>query len=790
MLACRPMLSLAVAVMAGVLLERYIPLFENYWPYGLLILAVAIGLFSMTKARSPTAFPESLPEEYRPLVAPMPGFFASRGLNRFILILCLGAAFVGMARQAAWRRELDPDRLPGKRWFNAGLVALAPSHAYPGETGGVSIRADLVEVNGQPVAGLPLRLRSNDDFTFRRGDVLHCRVEKMGVYPPAYPGAFSFAFFIERDRQLGTVRIVKPFPARENDTRPKLRVTPRYDPPLRLRTMRVVDDIRGVAIRQTLDYGGSQGGLLAAMLFGYRKNIGDDVRDVFRRVGIGHVLAISGLHVGLVVLMFWWFGGWLRLTSRPRALVSLFLTALYWGLTGGQVAATRAALMASIHLLGIAYGRRADMLNSLGAAAFLIALHNPTAPLDVSFQLSFTAVVFIYMAMRRLPDTEPERRTPDPRYNAVWRRRTVRKIVSLTWLSIATWVGLFPIIALVFQQVNLAGLPINIIVIPWMSVVLAGGLLMPLVGWIPGVGWLLAAPSHALTWFAGVVDAVPGSSFAAHAPAKSWIFVFYLFAALWMMRPMVPIGRIRRRWDFFALCGILVGAGGIVFTMRSYAPPASGRIAMLPGAGLGIVAAEAPDGSIAVFGKPRRGGMNEAAWLHYLHRGGKAAIVSVGKMERGDLSAFAWRYPIAELTVLKNIEKADANAGSGWLETPGAPGIDYAVWRDERGRLIWLSVRAGDKCLTTIPRISVNRFAGLLAERIAGYDAGLFSLSFYDSSPEWHIAAESPVPAAVRGRLPEGGGAAFFRKTDYGVLLLDEGVKAFDGVEWRDIGLK
>lgn len=780
MLACRPMLSLAVALLAGILIERYLRCFANVWLFAALAFAVCGLLFFLSPQRYSSSIPESLPASYARHIVPVPGYFARRGLNRFILLLCLAAMIAGLARQYAWRRARVPERLPEKHWFTARLVAREPSHSFPGEDGYVSVAAGLISVDGETVDAIPVRLRCGEVAPFRRGDILYGRVRRMGDAPPAFPGAFEFGFFLERDGLLATLQAI-----RSNKSVNALQVTPTGSVPFFQRCMRLIDSVRGLAIRRTLEYGGSQGGLLAAMLFGYRKNIGDEIRDSFRRVGIGHVLAISGLHVGLVVGMLWWLGGWVGWTSRVRATVCLLLALFYWGLTGGQVAATRATLMAVIHLAGIAGGRRGDMLNSLGAAAFFIALWNPSAPVDVSFQLSFIAVVFIYMTLRRTPPPEPERRTPDPRYNAVWRRRIAREIAGLVWLSIATWVGLFPIIALVFKQVNLAGLPINIAVIPLMSLVLAGGLLLPWLGWIPGVGWLLTLPSWLLTKLAGIVDVLPGSSFPVHAPGYVWIVLFYLFVAALMIAPMIPAGRFRWRWNTLAAAALALSFLGILVSMRSRPAPQGGRIALLPGAGTDLIAAESPEGGLAIIGTVRRGGINEAAWFHYQHRKGPVAVVSMGVTPQESLSALSWHYPLYGLTVVPATRKADAKSATGWLPVPGAPGVECSLTRDEKGRVLTLGVKTGDKSVMLMPRIRAERFAEIMAD--ADTVPSLTSVYFSESQPRLPDGFSLSKPVAVRGRLPAGADACFFRRTNFGVLLAGDKPSGFDGSRWRPI---
>lgn len=586
MLACRPMLCFAVALMSGIVLARYHPEAHALSLYGWPAFALLAVCYCVRPGKPPQPPPAGIPVAYVPHIIPRAGFIARHGLGAGVLLLCLAFFLVGLTRQACWEESRDPARLPQRRWFQATFQAMAPSSEHGGEAGRWRVPARLLTVDGKAAGGVPVRLSGPREGEFRRGDMLTARVHMGTVHPPTYPGAYDFRFWLERDGLVASMDVTR---SRKFKSAKPYQIIPVDSVPVSTRFRRLLDDIRFKAIGKTLVHGGSEGGMLAAMIYGYRKDMPGELRDAFRRVGIGHVLAISGLHVGLIVGLLWWLGGLTGWNIRVRAVTCLALSLVYLGLSGGQVAAARATVMAVIHLAGIACGRKSDMLNSLGAAAFLIALANPTAPLDVSFQLSFTAVVFIYIAMNRSPGDN--RRAPTPSRHAgesALVARVRRELSSLVSLSIATWLGLYPIIALVFNQVNLVGLPINIVVIPLMSFVLAGGLLLPWLGWIPGAEWVLTLPSRILTWLAVLSDALPGSSFPAHAPSGAWIAIFYLFVAAFMLRGTLAVGTFRRRWEAASALGLAVGLIGVTVSMLSSPPPPAGRIAVLPAGGVGV----------------------------------------------------------------------------------------------------------------------------------------------------------------------------------------------------------
>lgn len=714
------MLPLALAVAAGTLAARFFPALSDYVSVAALLFVAALALFCLRRPEPPAPVPaETLrhtPPEYLPHLIPVPGFIARRGVNAFFIILCFGCFVLAAWRQGEWRGRLDSARLPLREWFTAVLVADAPA-----EAGRWNIPARVTVTNGAPAAGeIPVRLYASAKQSIRRGDLIRARIRLSEPRPPAFPGAFDSPFWLERD---GLAAYANVSYRRNGANENTLVVIPAENVSLLTRARRVVDTVRAAAIRQTLEYGGAHGPMLAAMLYGHRADLDRLTNETFRRVGIGHVLAISGLHVGLVVGLLWWVSGLLTGAGRVRSVVCLVAAVVYLGLSGGQVAAARATLMAVIHLGARATGRHGDMLNSLGAAAFLIILNNPTAPLDIGFQLSFTAVVFIDIALRagRGKSEDPEEfyaRLELP----VARRFLLRlraAIVSLTRLSVSTSAGLYPIVAAVFHQVNLIGLPINIVVIPMMGAVLAGGLLLPVLGAIPGAAALLTLPSEALTRIAFAADAVPYSSFSVHSPSGWWIAAFYICVFCCLLHRMIISPAARRRWAGGCAAAAVLALAGMTAGMTSLPPPAEPRLAHLPGSGFGVVSAEMPDGAIALIGRIRRQGLNETAWLHHLRRSGPVSLVTIGRGKRDTLDALEFHYrPVAEEN-FPLTRKRGANAPPVWTPVPAVPGVEFALMRNSRGRAVRLLVRAGGKMITATPETAEMSGGGSVQPLVA-----------------------------------------------------------------------
>jgi competence protein ComEC len=138
-------------------------------------------------------------------------------------------------------------------------------------------------------------------------------------------------------------------------------------------------------------------GLAVAILLGNKGYLSTEVLMGFQGSGAMHVLAVSGLHVGIVMLLLsQFFQRFSRFLSRERALVlTILITFFYAGLTGFSPSVLRAAIMFSVVMLGQLMSRKTNSLNTLGLSALLLMLWNPLVVYDMGFQLSYLAMIGI-----------------------------------------------------------------------------------------------------------------------------------------------------------------------------------------------------------------------------------------------------------------------------------------------------------------------------------------------------------------------------------------------------------
>ena len=284
-------------------------------------------------------------------------------------------------------------------------------------------------------------------------------------------------------------------------------------------------------------------GVVTAMLIGDRAQALPRTERAFRDAGTLHLMAVSGLHVGLLSLLIY---GTLVLAGAPRRTVLtvlLFLLPLYAALCGGRPSVVRAVLMAAVVIVGLRRGLTGHAMNGLGLAALALLAHSPWAALDVGFQLSFTATLAIIAAFRPAPQAEVSW-DPSPRWRT-W-------ILAPLGVTLASQLATFPIVAWHFGRVVFGGL---LVAVP------AGLLAGPVLGlgftWLAlagsgfpeaAVGWLLTVSTETLIQLSEWGAALEFGAFPVARPEPWWLLVWLVLAAALLklrgkrrMRPAVPL---------------------------------------------------------------------------------------------------------------------------------------------------------------------------------------------------------------------------------------------------------
>ncbi len=285
--------------------------------------------------------------------------------------------------------------------------------------------------------------------------------------------------------------------------------------------------------------------VLAALLTGNREEIAPEVRNAFNRAGVSHLLAISGLHIGIVAsgaffisrLILSFFPLLLRRAwvSKGAALAAILPVVLYGMLSGMSPSTQRAVLMISAFLATFLVQREHDLFNTLALAALIILIIDPPALFSISFQLSFMAVISILIC---LPAIEAQRAVP-----AGFLQSARHAVYMFMCISFFATLGTAPLVMTYFNQISLVGIFANVILIPLIGyLVVPIGLVSILLFypvWEPAARWGLHMDDHLLSFSLRIIDFFSGLGFAAFKTiTPSWmeIAIIYGMAGLLIWR--------------------------------------------------------------------------------------------------------------------------------------------------------------------------------------------------------------------------------------------------------------
>ena len=217
--------------------------------------------------------------------------------------------------------------------------------------------------------------------------------------------------------------------------------------------------------------------LCSALVVGERSGLEYETKEAYRKVGASHLLALSGMHLGIIYgFLYFIFVRWFRYSKWRWHVLPLILLCL-WGyalIAGMPVSLVRAALMLSILTILSLMQYDTDPLHPLALSAIIILLIAPTDLMSISFQLSFAAVFFILALWRPIYEMFPK---------MPW-------LVRLVTVSCVASFGTMPLIAFYFHRVALLGPLLSIILIPLTTIIIylaLAAMLLP----IAPLGWML-----------------------------------------------------------------------------------------------------------------------------------------------------------------------------------------------------------------------------------------------------------------------------------------------------------
>lgn len=270
-----------------------------------------------------------------------------------------------------------------------------------------------------------------------------------------------------------------------------------HKPPNRIIELAIQFRKKANTILQNTIRGKEEYAIVSALVLGIKDNLDNAIRNTYSHTGAMHVLAVSGLHVGILFQILTWLLAWVKKNKKYGNWIFLSIVLLclwfYALVTGLSPSVLRAVIMFSFVALANTIQRRSSIYNTIAISAFLILCYDPYLLFSVSFQLSYTALLaIVYFHSKifywwKIEDSFPNMNN--------WIFKVIKFSWSITCVSLAAQIGTFPMGLFYFHQFPVYFIFSNLVVIPLATVIFSGSLLTLLFSWIPllaeGIGVLV-----------------------------------------------------------------------------------------------------------------------------------------------------------------------------------------------------------------------------------------------------------------------------------------------------------
>ncbi|MCK5148734.1 DNA internalization-related competence protein ComEC/Rec2 [bacterium] len=290
--------------------------------------------------------------------------------------------------------------------------------------------------------------------------------------------------------------------------------------------------------------------MLNALVAGDRSELVWEERESFAKAGIIHILAVSGLHVGLLLLILQTITSIIPVNRFIKTAIILSGLIFYLLLTNGQTSVTRAVIMASLYVLGKLFERSISSLNLLGFAALIYLAIHPADLFAPGFQLSFSAVLgllALYPAMKKRLSIH---------FPKLFKYKISRIITEAIIISFSAQLATLPFVAHHFNRIPIFSIPLNIIAVPWIGLILPltlTGLFFSII--LPGIGsYYTVLANFMMTCLMDLSDFVSGlkaSSYYIHT-LSPFLWTAYLCTLMLCIFPL------KKRAQFFTIVIMLL----------------------------------------------------------------------------------------------------------------------------------------------------------------------------------------------------------------------------------------
>jgi competence protein ComEC len=449
-----PFLRLFVPLCAGVIVADAVPRLE--------VFAIAAGAASLTVMSLRVGIKRFLPDSLFGLALAL--FLASSGYLLYVITMKRAGDLEEKRQTMAVRLSEFPRKRTGSYSFRARIISVAGSNSQssPGGSMLLYFMSDTLPSDWQP------------------GDIMKLNITPRHIENNGNPCEFNYRRYLEGQG----IRYMGFFRARDIVIR-----IPASHLSLMERSSRISHKM--ISLFAGAGLHDEALGLVTALTMGDRELLDKDQLNAFSRAGAMHVMAVSGLHVGMISLALTWM--LFFMCGKLRRFKATIIIPLLWCfafITGMSPSVMRATIMFTFLQAGSLMKRPAPAMNNLLASAFILTVARPPVLFEAGFQLSYLAVTFILLFYHRL--------------FMLFRpaNRVIRYLWQVIALSLVAQAGTMPLTVKLFNIFPLFFLLTNIVIIPVTFLVLLSAMLLLLFAPVPTISSLLAILLDWLSRFA------------------------------------------------------------------------------------------------------------------------------------------------------------------------------------------------------------------------------------------------------------------------------------------------
>lgn len=438
-----------------------------------------------------------------------------------IFTLCVGLLW-GQVNDANHQSNL---LAPGDRFHGAGTVV---GHPRPTATGKI-FSFTLEQVNDNPVSPIKIHVLCAAHEEVHYGDVLLISGKVMDGSAASNPGQFDYEQYLKRHGISASVSTLYGG---------QVKGTGENRGNVFFKAVIKIKEKMDLVLKNLPP---QQGTFIGGMLFGTKGDLTFSERNILSQTGLMDAFAVSGVHVGYVVLFTLYFAQMLKFNKWGRLLFVAVAVVFYAALSEFTPSVLRSGAMALLGLLAYSLGEKKDFFTGLALAALPLLIWNPDMIYDAGFQLSFAAAFGVVYLMPTVSMWFPKK--------APW---------ELFSATVAAQLAIMPLIAYYFNLVTISGLIIGILASGLVGLVVLLGLFSVVLSVIST--WLAVLPAYGAgivvegIWQgAKLISQIPGSYMIVKTPSLFFLFLFYSF-----LIALPYLAKVKKGQIYSALAAIIL----------------------------------------------------------------------------------------------------------------------------------------------------------------------------------------------------------------------------------------